>query len=67
MFIGYIIRWTRFTAPRSLSSLTNNKSEMLLVKVFSLKQQTKSNTSSYYTKTIFKFSFSKKTVYDSFR
>ena len=49
-----------------VTSLGNSKSEILLIKIFSLKQKTKSSTSSYYRKNI-KFSLFIKKAYGSFR
>ena len=48
MFIGYLTGWVRFTAYDSFGP--QSKFEILLLKIFSLKQKTKSNTSSYHRK-----------------
>ena len=57
-FIEYISGWVRFTSSDPLISPPSNspsphkgnsRFEILLVKIFSLKQWTKSNTSSYYS------------------
>ena len=62
--IYWVSHWLgKIRISRSLwSSKGNSKFEILLVKIFSLEQKTKSITSSYYKKNLF-FLFSKKTVY----
>ena len=49
----YLTGWIRFTAPSPFSPKGNSKFEVLLVKIFNLKQKTKSNNSSYYRKNRF--------------
>ena len=52
MFIGYIIGWVYQDSQTLVSSAVkdNNKFEILHVKIFSLKQKIKSDSSSYYRK-----------------
>ena len=52
MFIGYIIGWVYQDSQTLASSAVkdNNKFKILHVKIFSLKQKIKSDSSSYYRK-----------------
>ena len=65
VYIGCIISWV-YQDSRPSGPKGNCKCEILLVKIFNLKQKAKSNTSSYYRVKI-KFLLFKKTVYGSFR
>ena len=66
ILLGYIFGWLyQDLQTQALSaSKGNSKFKILLVKIFILKQKTKSNASTYYKK--IKFLLFKKTVYGSF-
>ena len=50
IFIGYLTGWVRFTALNPSAPKSNSKFEVF-IKILSLKQKTKANTSSYNRKT----------------